>query len=98
MDDCPCGTRWDYSNCCDPVIGSVPATSPEYLIRSRYTAYGRAEFDHTEAAHVPQLRVYFKRASAEAMASDAKWLGLKIRSTSGGNPEDDTGTVEFVTR
>ncbi|MEE2761202.1 MAG: YchJ family metal-binding protein [Pseudomonadota bacterium] len=78
MDDCPCGSRWDYSDCCDPVIGSVPATSPESLMRSRYTAYVRAEFDHTEAAHVPRLRVYFKRTSTEAMALDAKWLASKL--------------------
>ena len=57
-----------------------------------------ARFDQIEATHAAQGQGVFNRTLAEAMALYTEWLGREIHSTTGGKPEDDTGTVEFVTR
>ena len=36
---CPCGSSHTFQQCCDLIIQSDSATSPEILMRSRYTAY-----------------------------------------------------------
>ena len=56
----------------------------ELLMRSRYSAYVSAEFDHIEATHAPEVQGDFNRSSAEAISVDAKWMGLEIRGTSAG--------------
>ena len=36
-----------YAECCEPVIkGTRKAATPEELMRSRYSAYAKAEIDH----------------------------------------------------
>ena len=98
MGDCPCGSRRHYADCCGPIVDGAPAATAEALMRSRYSAYVNAEFDHIEATHAPEVKGDFNRSSAESMALDAKWMGLEIRDVTGGGPDDQAGTVEFVTR
>jgi len=57
-----------------------------------------ARFDQIEATHAAQGQGVFNRTLAEAMALYTEWLGREIHSTTGGKPEDDTGTVDFVNR
>jgi SEC-C motif domain protein len=38
-DACPCGSGLSYKNCCQVLHKGGKATSPEALMRSRYTAY-----------------------------------------------------------
>ena len=84
MSACPCGSQRDYDDCCGPIIDGKPAARAELLMRSRYSAYVSAEFDHIEATHAPEVQGDFNRSSAEAISVDAKWMGLEIRGTSAG--------------
>ena len=92
MTDCPCGSGRAYDDCCGPLIAGAPAPTPEALMRSRYTAYVRREFDHIERTQVPGD---FDRAEAEKAADAVEWLGLDVRKTV---IDGDTGTVEFAAR
>ena len=47
MTTCPCGSKKNYADCCQPFIElkKIPET-PEQLMRSRYTAYTQANMDY----------------------------------------------------
>jgi SEC-C motif-containing protein len=43
---CPCGNNLPYAECCQPFhLGELP-TTPELLMRSRYTAYAKGMVDY----------------------------------------------------
>ena len=65
-------------------------------MRSRYTAYTRGDIHYLERTLAPESRGDFDRASAQAWAEQAEWLGLEILSTKAGMPGDNSGVVEFV--
>jgi len=94
---CPCNSGNDYEACCQPIHdGSAPATTAEALMRARYSAFANTEIDflvesvhpdHREDVDPDQLRDWSQRA---------EWLGLEIKRTEDGGPEDENGIVEFV--
>lgn len=65
-------------------------------MRSRYTAYTRADIDYVEKTTAPEARGDFDHDGSLAWAKQSEWLGLEIVSTQAGGPEDSTGTVEFI--
>jgi len=67
-------------------------------MRSRYSAFVTGELDHVEHTHASYMRDDYNRSQAQSVAAEAKWMGLEIRQTTGGGPDDETGTVEFVAR
>ncbi len=99
MTDCPCGTGRAYSECCEPLItGARPAGTAEELMRSRYTAYVRAEVDYLLSTIHPSKRTSHDPKAMRKWSEGADWLGLEILACTGGGSDDDTGTVEFVAR
>ncbi len=67
-------------------------------MRSRYSAYVRADVDYVERTTAPEARGDFDREGSLAWAKQSEWLGLEIVSTEAGGPEDGTGVVEFIAR
>lgn len=65
-------------------------------MRSRYTAYTRAEIDYIRRTMVPEARKDFDPAATKQWATGSKWKGLKIVSTEDGTPSDNKGMVEFI--
>jgi len=65
-------------------------------MRSRYSAYVRANIDYVEMTTAPEARDDFDRGAAENWAKQSMWLGLRIVSTERGEASDDEGVVEFV--
>lgn len=65
-------------------------------MRSRYTAFTRADMDYLQKTMAPEARKDFNLAENKQWAEQAKWKGLKINSTNKGSPEDDIGIVEFT--
>lgn len=92
---CPCGTGRSLDDCCGPIISGTPASTPEALMRSRYSAFVLGNIDHVDRTHAPEIRDDFNRAEAERTASEVEWLGLEVLSSS---ETEDTGTVEFYIR
>jgi SEC-C motif domain protein len=93
MTQCPCGSDQEFDTCCGPIIAGAPASTPEVLLRSRYSAFVRGELDHVERTHAPEVRDDFNRAEAERAASECEWRGLEVKNAS---EEGDAGAVEFM--
>ena len=90
---CPCGSGAILADCCGPVIAGAPAPTAEALMRSRYTAFVQSNIVHIRATYATEHRA---RMSDDLPAVD--WVRLEIMGTSGGAPDDNTGTVDFAAR
>lgn len=94
---CPCRSSeadvLTYAACCQPwhdgLDAGVHATTPEALMRSRYSAYVVGLIDYLLATWHPST------APGELELSPVKWIGLEVRhaETSG-----EAGVVEFIAR
>jgi len=97
MEQCPCGSNKSYSECCEPIIkGTRKAATPEELMRSRYSAYARAEVDHVIKSTAPEQRKGLDENATRTWSQNSEWNSLEILATEGGGPDDTTGMVEFV--
>lgn len=65
-------------------------------MRSRYTAYTRADIAYLARTYAPETRSDFDLATARDWATRSTWRGLNIVATSQGDIADSEGTVEFV--
>lgn len=94
--NCPCGSSESFEKCCQPFLSgtSLPETA-EKLMRSRYSAYTKADVDYLRKTLAPESRSDFDPKSTEQWAKESTWKGLKIISTDRGGPGDKKGTVEF---
>lgn len=82
---CPCGTGETYDACCGPLLANVAqATTPEQLMRSRYTAFVTGDADHL-------FRTWHPRTRPDDVRPDpaTRWTGLRVLAAEG-------DTVEFV--
>ncbi len=68
MISCPCGSGAAVDACCEPILKGTPAPTAEALMRSRYTAHVRRDFDYLQRSHAPETRGGFDRATAEREA------------------------------
>ncbi len=62
-------------------------------MRSRYSAFVEMNEAYLLATWHPETR-----PSRVRLDADVRWLGLKIKVSEKGQPEDTDGTVEFVAR
>jgi SEC-C motif-containing protein len=94
---CPCGSNLTYSECCEPIIkGTSRAKTAEALMRSRYSAYVKKEFEHLRLSLLPKTRATYDEKSTIQWASKAVWENLKIIKTIDGSENDNEGFVEFL--
>src|SRR5512137_621675 len=93
---CPCGSGMSFADCCEPLIRGVrPAATAESLMRSRYSAYVKAEIDYLYETTHPDHRKGYDHEGTRQWAETSQWDGLEIVSARGG--EGDTlGEVEFI--
>lgn len=95
-DRCPCGSGDTFGACCGPLLRRERrAGTAEALMRSRYTAFATRDLEHALASWHPDTRPQ-RSALAATLGEETRWLRLEVRSTTGGGPFDDEGTVEFV--
>jgi SEC-C motif-containing protein len=90
-DGCPCGGK-SYASCCEPFHrGAVPRTA-EQLMRARYSAFVKGEFEFIHRTWDERKRP----ALADLQRDDGgKWLGLEVRKHV---PGEEESTVEFIAR
>jgi SEC-C motif-containing protein len=90
---CPCGSNKTYPDCCGKFIsGQMLPTTPEELMRSRYTAYTHANIDYIiQTMQGPALKG-FDAESAHLWAKQVQWEKLKVIKTRSGKSR---GYVEF---
>lgn len=93
---CPCGSGAKYKKCCRVAHHGRPASTPEALMRSRYTAYvvGFSEYIiRTTDPDGPQWRpVGPWKASIDELCASTAFVGLAVEQV------EPAGEVEgFVT-
>lgn len=91
---CPCGLSAPYVACCGRYVDhwpEVPASDPERLMRSRYSAFVQGRTDYLLATWHPD-----HRPAELTLEPGAQWLGLEVRRACLLN--DTHGEVEFVAR
>lgn len=90
---CPCRSGQTFDECCGPIIaGEVVASSPEALMRSRYTAFCRDEMDYLQSTMVEEHRGEFNAPDVRRWNKSITWLDLEILESS---THGDAGTVRF---
>ncbi|WP_419418868.1 YchJ family protein [Legionella sp. D16C41] len=94
---CPCGSQQPYLACCGLYIEkSEPAPTPEKLMRSRYTAYTRANIAYIKKTMYGKPLLQFNEIEAENWAKNVKWLRLEIINTYPESKQEDCKFVEFI--
>lgn len=97
-DTCPCGLPAPYADCCGAIHqGARSAVTAESLMRARYSAFVRGQFDFLQDSLAARLRDDFDREGARAWAT-AEWLGLEVLERQAGGEADAEGEVEFIAR
>lgn len=101
QDICPCRAnaqdKLSFAECCGPYLAreKTPPTA-EALMRSRYSAFTRADVDYLYDTLADDQRTDFDRAATNDWATKSEWLGLDILATEEGQEGDSTGAVTFV--
>jgi SEC-C motif domain protein len=93
---CPCGQSKPYQACCGQFIetSTLPAT-PEELMRSRYSAFTKANMNYLIATMKSPAADGFERVTTEHWARTNTWLGLEVISSS---QQHGKFYVEFIAR
>ena len=91
---CPCGKEGKaYADCCGPwhegLAQARHASTPEALMRSRYSAYVLGLPDYLIATWHPST------APGDLELQAIKWIALEVLNT---EQSGDAGVVEFVAR
>ncbi|WP_035203909.1 YchJ family protein [Isoalcanivorax pacificus] len=88
---CPCCSGTSYGNCCAPLHAGQPASSPEALMRSRYSAFVLGDNAYLLQSWHPDTR-------PETLTLDAgvRWRRLEILGAPAAGAAATEGTVRFV--
>jgi SEC-C motif domain protein len=96
LQECPCGGG-EFADCCRPIIdGQVRASTPEQLMRARYSAYATGAIDFIGKSNHSRTREQFDPVSAGRWSRESRWLGLNILGSDSASP--DRGHVNFEAR
>lgn len=94
--NCNCGTNQLYSHCCQPYIeGGKHAPTAEALMRSRYTAFTRANIEYLMKTHHESTRPIKDKLAILNWTKSVQWMGLTILTRHKGTLNDTEGMVEF---
>ena len=95
--DCACGVKQSYKECCQPYHnGDKVSESPEWCLRSRYTAfaYRLPEYiirttDKTNSDYNADKIKWARKLNKEQMFDDFKFFGLEVGEVEDGASEDE---------
>lgn len=77
--NCFCGNNITFSHCCEEIIlGKKNATTPEKLMRSRYSAYATNNFEYIFNTYSKTSQKSQSISEIEASANNTKWLNLTV--------------------
>ena len=93
---CPCDSGLPYASCCEPLIkGVTAASSPEALMRARYSAFAHQEMPYLLETLHPGQRSDYDEEGAAKWARESDWTGLEILDVKGDPAKENSGSVEF---
>ncbi len=90
---CPCGSNKNYQHCCYRFHSKeLFASTPEELMRSRYSAFVLKEFQYLMDTHADE---YTDSRSIEELSKPPlpNWLALDVIDST---QKQNTGTVTFI--
>ena len=94
---CPCGSESTFESCCEKyLLGKANPETAEKLMRSRYSAFVKREYDYIWNTHDEKTRDEISKEEIKDWSNNSTWIGLEILNTENGLEEDETGVVEFV--
>ena len=94
LNECPCGSKITYAECCARYIeGGEAVSSAEALMRSRYSAYTLLKEDYLLASWHPSTRPASLGLADEA---PTKWIGLEVKRHE--QQDAESAIVEFIAR
>lgn len=80
---CPCGSDRAYSLCCQAIIlAEKPATSPEQLMRSRYSAYATQQSEYIFLTYASVSQTEQSIEDIALWAQQTRWVKLIIHHAS----------------
>lgn len=84
---CPCGSAKNYTDCCRPFhLGKSTPNTAENLMRARYCAFLKKEYDYLEETLDPQTALTFDNEGNKSWAESVQLQRLEIiRSEESGN-------------
>lgn len=92
---CYCNSGVAYMACCGPYLaGAALPSTPEQLMRSRYTAFCRQDVDYLIATLHPTQHQPDDRKLLTETGGETEWLTLRVLAV--GPVRGNAGTVEFV--
>lgn len=96
MENCPCGRKRPYSECCKIIHNDITkAITAEDLMRSRYSAFTLGKGNYLFQSHDSKTRVKSNKKVIENWAKSVQWMSLEVMNTTKGTSSDEEGTVEF---
>ncbi|MBN9286969.1 MAG: hypothetical protein BGO43_11330 [Gammaproteobacteria bacterium 39-13] len=76
---CPCGSQQSYEHCCKKfIIGEQIPSTPELLMRSRYSAYAVGDLSYIVATMQGQPAKDFDIEDTSQWLQDVQWEGLTV--------------------
>jgi len=95
-ENCPCGRNKPYNTCCKQIHDDIAkATTAEDLMRSRYTAFTKANGNYLLLSHHSSTQPTKEIKEIIAWAKSVVWDHLEIFSIKLGGINDTVGYVEF---
>lgn len=96
LNQCRCGSGKDYAECCGLYHSTEAASTPEALMRSRYTAYTMANMDYIQSTMREKALLGFDPEQTRQWALSVVWIGLEVLNHRMEN--ERLGFVEFIAR
>jgi SEC-C motif domain protein len=94
MNNCPCKSNKYFQNCCAPLIeGQQKATTPEQLMRSRYTAYTLHNIDYIQKTMSGPALKNFNYSEAQQWSQNVTWVGLEVLNS---NTDKNNPNISYV--
>ncbi len=94
---CPCGTKKQFKACCKPYLsGQQFPSTPELLMRSRYTAYTLADTGYIQKTMKGKAAYNFDAENVRTWTTQVQWIDLKVVNAQ--KPKGSVGQVEFIAR
>ena len=91
-ENCPCRSGMQYELCCKPYLEneSIPS-NPETLMRSRYTAFTKENWDYLKNTWHPET------VPESLEGENSTWIGLEILDSQI-DEEQNEAEVEFIAK
>lgn len=90
--NCPCGLKYDYTDCCLPLhTKKRQAETAEQLMRSRYSAFVMQELDYLKDT----MTADFSKQKTKIWLKKIVWKKLTILAVEQGQMQDTAGCVKF---